>query len=76
MLFLKHGGAYFPTIVGKYLGKFAKKSIMLTSMALMILVAAAFTAGPAQLIAQITPISFIAALILVICYFILAKIYL
>ena len=40
----------------------------------MILVAAAFTAGPAQLIAQITPLSFMAALILVFAYFILAAV--
>ncbi len=74
MLSLKHGGAQFPTIVGKYLGKIAEKSIMIISIVLMILVAAAFTAGPAQLIAQITPLSFIAALILVFAYFILATI--
>lgn len=74
MLSLKHGGAQFPTIVGKYLGRFAEKSITFISIVLMILVAAAFTAGPAQLIAQITPLSFIAALILVFGYFIMATI--
>ena len=74
MLSLKHGGAQFPTIVGKYLGNFARKAITVISIVLMILVAAAFTAGPAQLIAQITPISFIGALVLVFAYFILAAI--
>lgn len=74
MLSLKHGGAQFPTIVGKYLGRFAEKSVTLISIVLMILVAAAFTAGPAQLIAQITPLSFMAALLLVFGYFILATI--
>jgi len=74
MLSLKHGGAQFPTIVGKYLGSFAKKAITIISIVLMILVAAAFTAGPAQLIAQITPLSFIAALILVFGYFVLAAV--
>ena len=74
MLSLKHGGAQFPTIVGKYLGNFARKAITVISILLMILVAAAFTAGPAQLIAQITPISFIGALVLVFAYFILAAI--
>lgn len=72
MLSMKHGGAQFPNIVGKYLGKFAEKSITIISLVLMILVAAAFTAGPAQLIAQITPISFVAALVLVFVYFVLA----
>ena len=74
MLSLKHGGAQFPTIVGKYLGSVAKKAITIISVVLMILVAAAFTAGPAQLIAQITPLSFMAALILVFVYYILAAI--
>ena len=74
MLSMKHGGAQFPNIVGKYLGKFAEKSITIISLVLMILVAAAFTAGPAQLIAQITPISFVAALVLVFVYFVLAAI--
>lgn len=74
MLSLKHGGAQFPTIVGKYLGNFARKAITVISIVLMILVAAAFTAGPAQLIAQITPISFMGALALVFAYFILAAI--
>ena len=74
MLSLKHGGAQFPTIVGKYLGRFAEKFITLISIVLMILVAAAFTAGPAQLIAQITPLGFTAALLLVFGYFILATI--
>lgn len=74
MLSLKHGGAQFPTIVGKYLGNFARKAITVISIVLMILVAAAFTAGPAQLIAQITPISFMGALVLVFAYFILAAI--
>ena len=74
MLSLKHGGAQFPTIVGKYLGSFAEKAITIISIVLMILVAAAFTAGPAQLIAQITPLGFMAALILVFGYFILAAV--
>jgi len=75
MLSVKHGGAQFPTIVGKYLGSFAKKVITIISIVLMILVAAAFTAGPAQLIAQITPLSFMAALILVFGYFVLAAVF-
>jgi len=75
MLSVKHGGAQFPTIVGKYLGSFAEKVITIISIVLMILVAAAFTAGPAQLIAQITPLSFMAALILVFGYFVLAAVF-
>lgn len=74
MLSMKHKGAQFPALVGKYLGKFAEKSIIIISLLLMILVAAAFTAGPAQLIAQITPINFIVAIVIVFSYYILAAI--
>jgi carbon starvation protein CstA len=74
MLSLKHNGAQFPQIVGKYLGTFARKSIVIISLVLMILVTAAFTAGPAQLIAQITPIPFIGALVIVFAYFLLAAV--
>ncbi|QUW22979.1 carbon starvation protein A [Sporosarcina sp. Marseille-Q4063] len=74
MLSLKHKGAQFPQIVGKYLGTFARKSIVIISLILMILVTAAFTAGPAQLIAQITPIPFIGALVIVFAYFFIAAV--
>lgn len=74
MLSLKHKGAQFPQIVGKYLGSFAKKSIIVISLILMILVTAAFTAGPAQLLAQITPIPFLGAIAIVFAYFFLAAI--
>lgn len=74
MMSLRHGGAQFPTIVGKYLGKHMKLFINGISLVLMLLVAAAFTAGPAQLIAQISPLSFMAALGIIFFYFILATI--
>lgn len=74
MLSTKHGGAQFPQIVGKYLGKFAKNSTIVVSLILMILVTAAFTAGPAQLLAQITPLSFIAAIIIIFTYYFFAAI--
>ncbi|OZI13606.1 carbon starvation protein A [Bacillaceae bacterium SAS-127] len=74
MLSLRHGGAQFPTLVGQYLGKTVKTMINAISIVLMILVAAAFTAGPAQLIAQITPLNFTAGLILVFIYFLLAAV--
>ena len=74
MLSTKHGGAQFPQIVGKYLGKFAKNSVVVVSLILMILVTAAFTAGPAQLLAQVTPLSFIAAIIIIFAYYFVAAI--
>ncbi|MBP2005841.1 carbon starvation CstA family protein [Halobacillus andaensis] len=72
MMSVRHKGAQYPTIVGKYLGKNVAKVINLLSIALMILVAAAFTAGPAELMAQVTPLSFIAALIIIFAYFLVA----
>ncbi|MBY0221503.1 carbon starvation CstA family protein [Mammaliicoccus sciuri] len=74
MLSLKHGGAQFPKIVGEYLGDFARRFINVISVVLMVLVAAAFTAGPAQLISSITPLSFMVSLILIFGYFVLAAI--
>ncbi|WP_449354277.1 carbon starvation CstA family protein [Virgibacillus natechei] len=74
MLSLRHGGAQFPTLVGKYLGKYAKFLTTALSICLMILVAAAFTAAPAQLISQLTPLSFIACILLVFCYLLLAAV--
>ncbi|WP_138418774.1 carbon starvation CstA family protein [Aquibacillus sediminis] len=72
MMSLRHGGAQFPALVGRYLGKHVKTIINGVSLVLMILVAAAFTAGPAQLISQITPVSFIVALVIIFSYFALA----
>lgn len=74
MMSLRHGGAQFPTLVGKYLGKHVRTFINVLSLVLMLLVAAAFTAGPAKLISQISPISFTVALSLIFGYFILATI--
>ncbi|WP_078543307.1 carbon starvation CstA family protein [Litchfieldia alkalitelluris] len=74
MMSLRHQGAQFPTLVGKYLGKYAKAIINVISLVLMILVAAAFTAGPAQLIAQITPLTFMTALFIIFAYFVLATV--
>ncbi|KKK37900.1 carbon starvation protein CstA [Mesobacillus campisalis] len=72
MLSLRHNGAQFPNLVGRYLGQPMRKVINVISVILMILVAAAFTAGPAQLISSITPLSFIGSLGVVFVYFLLA----
>ncbi|MCF6408164.1 carbon starvation CstA family protein [Pseudalkalibacillus salsuginis] len=72
MLSLRHNGAQFPTIVGKYLGKPVQSMINLLSIGLMVLVAAAFTAGPAQLMAEITPLSFMVSLLIIFTYFLVA----
>lgn len=74
MLSLRHNGAQFPSLVGRYLGKSVKGIINVISLILMVLVAAAFTAGPAQLISSITPLSFTAALLVIFSYFLIAAI--
>ncbi|MFG6115324.1 carbon starvation protein A [Halobacillus sp. MO56] len=74
MLSLRHNGAQYPTLVGKYLGKYAKTIINMLSIGLMILVAAAFTAGPAQLMAEVTPLGFMASLLIIFAYFLIATI--
>ncbi|MFC0557963.1 carbon starvation CstA family protein [Halalkalibacter alkalisediminis] len=74
MLSLRHNGAQFPSLVGRYLGSYMKNIINLVSIVLMILVAAAFTAGPAQLIASLTPLSFTFALVLIFAYFLVAAV--
>lgn len=74
MLSLRHGGAQFPKLVQHYLGKYIRVFTDIVSVVLMVLVAAAFVAGPAQLISSKTPISFIVALIIIFAYFILAAI--
>ncbi|MGG3738933.1 carbon starvation CstA family protein [Aeribacillus pallidus] len=72
MLSLRHGGEQYPSLVGRYLGKSIKAIINVLSIILMILVAAAFTAGPAQLIAKVTPLSYQVAIVIIFAYFILA----
>lgn len=72
MLSLRHNGAQYPALVGKYLGKTMQVCINLISIVLMVLVAAAFTAGPAQLITELTSLSFITAIIIIFSYFLLA----
>ncbi|WP_078409272.1 carbon starvation CstA family protein [Priestia abyssalis] len=74
MMSLRHGGAQYPALVGRYLGKNVKIITNVVSLVLMILVAAAFTAGPAQLISQLTPLSFSTVLVLIFVYFLLATV--
>lgn len=74
MMSLRHNGEQFPSLVGRYLGKNIKRFINVLSIILMILVAAAFTAGPAQLISSLTPLSFTVSLIVVFIYFMMAAV--
>ena len=75
-LSIRNGGESLPEIVGRYLGSKTKKLVCLFTLILMILVAAVFVSGPAELIAGMTPewmnsIFWIAAIFI---YYILATI--
>lgn len=76
MLSLRHNGSQFPALVERYLGKGVKVFIYIVSLALMILVTAAFTAGPAELIELKSggAIPFFVALIIIFTYFVIAAI--
>ncbi len=74
MLSLRHNGEQYPSLVGKYLGKSAQSVINIISIMLMILVAAAFTAGPAQLMSEVTPLSFMASILIVFAYLAIAAV--
>ena len=74
MLSVRHGGAQFPALVQKYLGKAMRVFTDIVSVVLMILVAAAFTAGPAAVISAKTGITFMVAIVLIFLYFFLAAI--
>ncbi len=76
MLSIRHNGSQFPALVERYLGKGIKIFIYVVSLALMILVAAAFTAGPAELISLKTggAIPFFVALVIIFAYFLTATI--
>ncbi|MEB1807049.1 MAG: carbon starvation protein A [Bacillaceae bacterium] len=72
MMSVRHGGDQYPSIVGRYLGTTVKTIINIISIILMILVAAAFTAGPAQLLSSVTPLSFTVAIFIIFGYFLVA----
>ena len=73
-LSMRNGGESLPEIIGRYLGPTAKKIVCVFTMILMILVAAVFVSGPAELIAGMTPEWMKARfwIIVIFLYFILA----
>ncbi len=73
-LSMRNGGESLPEIIGRYLGPTAKKLICVFTLILMILVAAVFVSGPAELIAGMTPDWMNAQfwIIVIFLYFILA----
>ena len=55
MLSIRHGGESLPEIIGRYLGMTTKQVMRVFTVVLMILVGAVFVAGPAGLLAKLTP---------------------
>lgn len=74
MLSIRHGGESLPEIIGRYLGMTTKQVMRCFTVILMVLVGAVFVAGPAGLLAKLTPgymdISF--WIIVIFIYYILA----
>ena len=54
-LSMRNGGESLPEMIGRYLGNGTKKVMCVFTMILMVLVAAVFVSGPAELIAGMTP---------------------
>lgn len=55
MLSMRHGGESLPEIIGRYLGLTTKQMMRGFTVVLMVLVGAVFVAGPAGLLAKLTP---------------------
>ena len=74
MLSLRNGGESLPEIVGRFLGMTTKQVMRGFTVVLMILVGAVFVAGPAGLLAKLTPDSLDTTfwIIVVFIYYILA----
>ena len=74
MLSLRNGGESLPEIIGRYLGLTTKQVMRGFTVILMILVGSVFVAGPAGLLAKLTPESLDATfwIVVVFLYYILA----
>lgn len=75
-LSIRHDGESLPQIVGRYLGNSTQKLMMAFSVVLLVLVAAVFVSGPAELLAGMTSgVSFMNPMfwiVVIFCYYVLA----
>lgn len=55
MLSVRHNGASLPEVIGTYLGTNVKQFMRIFMIILMILLGSVFVAGPAELLAKLTP---------------------
>ena len=76
MLSLRHDGESLPELVGRYLGMTTKQVMRAFSFVLLVLVGAVFVAGPAGLLARLTPDVFDVQfwIIAIFCYYCLAAV--
>ncbi len=74
MLSIRHNGESLPELIGRYLGVTTKQIMRAFTVILMILVGAVFVAGPAGLLAKLTPDSLDTTfwIVVVFVYYILA----
>lgn len=74
MLSMRHNGESLPEIIGYYLGKNTRQIVRVFSVVLMVLVGVVFVAGPAGLLAKLTPESLDVTfwIIVVFIYYLLA----
>ena len=74
MLSLRHDGESLPELIGRYLGKNAKLVMRVFTVVLMVLVGAVFVAGPAGILANMTPDIFSVKfwLLVIFAYYLLA----
>lgn len=77
MISLRHNGESLPETIGRYLGMTAKQVMRGFTVILMILVGAVFVAGPAELLAMLTPESLDVTfwIIVVFIYYIVATLF-
>ncbi len=74
MLSIRNGGESLPEIIGRYLGMTTRQVMMVFTVVLMVLVGAVFIAGPAGLLAKLTPDTMDATfwIIVIFVYYLLA----
>ncbi len=72
MLSMRYGGENVPTVVGYTLGNTFKQIMRAFSLILLVLVGVVFVAGPAKLLATITPLEYAPWVVIIFAYYFLA----
>ena len=72
MLSVRHGGESIPEIVGRYLGKGVKNFMRVFAVVLLILVGVVFVKGPATILTELSNVSQVYWIVMILLYYILA----